>query len=317
MLLIIDADSIVYKAGFAAETVSYDVVAEAPDGTLADKHFEPKDGKSANDRLKEALIEMPGWEVVSKEKIVKAEPVSHALEIVRSMLASISAEVAEHFKAQLYPDPYAILSGKENWRNKVATLLPYKGNRDPSHRPVHYDTMRDYMVKSHGAEITNGIEADDRCAMLARDQIPGREIATFCVASIDKDLDQIPGWHYDFGKRVFYYIDAEDAAKSFWQQVLSGDSTDNIGGIWKLGPKKAQALVADWYAQGLSPQAIWDAVVEEYASSYSKMKCPYADKKPHDVALENARLLYLQQKPDELWNQPPMPRGKVSVEFAG
>jgi 5'-3' exonuclease len=33
------------------------------------------------------------------------------------------------------------------------------------------------------------------------------------------------------------------------EQVLSGDSTDNIGGVWKLGPKKAKALVDEWYSK--------------------------------------------------------------------
>lgn len=314
MLLIIDSDPIVYRSGFAAESISYVVIAVTKDG-YGVRHFDPEQGKSANDKLKAWIVENPDAEILEKEKVVKAEPVSHALEIVRSSLASISAEVAEQFKSSALGQKL-ILSGSTNWRNKVATLLPYKGNRDPSHKPVHYKAIRDYLVSAHSAVVTEDREADDAVATHAA-YLRHEGDTAYCVASIDKDLDQIPGHHYDYLKKVFYYIDAESAARSFWQQVLSGDSTDNIGGVWKLGPKKAQALVADWYAQGLSPQCIWEAVVDEYAGSYSKMKCPYADKSPHDVALENARLLYLQQKPDELWQPPPMPRGKVSVEFAG
>jgi hypothetical protein len=131
LLLIIDADPLVYRSGFAAETVRYDVVVEGPNGELEPRLFVPKDGKSANDRLKESLTECPDWTVVSKEKLIKAEPVSHALEIVRSSLASISAEAAEHFKTKT-TERKLFLSGSTNWRNKVATLLPYKGNRDPA-----------------------------------------------------------------------------------------------------------------------------------------------------------------------------------------
>jgi hypothetical protein len=219
VLLIIDADPLVYRSGFAAETVSYGVVIEFPDGTLADKHFAPKDGKSANDRLKEAMLEHPDAEIVSKEKLIKAEPVSHALEIVRSSLAAISAEVAEQFNTKNLGQTL-YLSGSANWRNKVATLLPYKGNRDPSHKPVHYQAIRDYLVKAHGAIVTDGIEADDAVAMQAYHLRAERDDKGFCVASIDKDLDQIPGWHYDYMKKVFYFVDAEDAARSFWQQCF-------------------------------------------------------------------------------------------------
>lgn len=316
MLLIADGDPIVYRSGFAAETISYDVVVEGPNGELEQKLFEPRDGKSANDRLKESLTECPDWTVVSKEKLVKAEPVSHALEIVRSSLESISKEVSEHFEVRKHSRAL-ILSGKTNWRDKVATLLPYKGNRDPTHKPVHYTAIREYMIAEHAAYVTDGIEADDACAMLAWETRNAKPLVepVYCVASIDKDLDQIPGWHYDYMKKVFYFVDVEDAAKSFWQQVLSGDPTDNIGGCWKIGAGKAKAMIEEWRDQ--SPDDIWLRVVAEYDLSQDKKGCPYADKDPWDVALENARLLYLQQKPDEIWNPPGTPRGKFSEQFAG
>jgi hypothetical protein len=312
VLLIIDADPLVYRSGFAAESISYDCVAEAEDGFVS-LHFAPSAGKSANDKLKEWQEANPSSAIIDKQKVVTAEPVSHALEIARASLEAIESAVAKNFKLSLSVGLY--LSGKANWRNKVATLLPYKGNRDPSHKPVHYQALRDYMETVHSAVVTDGIEADDAVATLARTYRD--QSYNYCVASIDKDLDQIPGWHYDYMKKVFYFIDAEDAAKSFWGQVLSGDSTDNIGGVWKLGAKGAKAKVDEWYAKETSPQGIWDQVVLTYRASQAKPACPYADKDPCAVALENARLLYLQQKPDELWQPPPMPRGKVSVEFAG
>lgn len=307
MLLIVDADPLVYRSGFAAESISYLVIADV-NGNLTDLYFEPEQGKSANDKIKEYQAANPEVELLDKIKKVTAEPVSHALEIASSSLASIEAGVAEQFKLSL--SVHLLLSGSANWRNKVATLLPYKGNRDPSHKPVHYKAIRDYLVAVHGAMVTDGIEADDAVATLARTYRD--QDYNYCVASIDKDLDQIPGWHYDFLKKVFYYIDAESAARSFWQQVLSGDSTDNIGGVWKMGAKGAKEIVDEWYVAGETPAEIWQSVLTEYRSSQTKKACPYADKDHELVALENARLLYLQQKPDELWNPPPLPRGKVS-----
>lgn len=315
MLLIVDGDPICYAGGFAAEKNHWSLVA-ATEGGMQQLFFDPSDGKTANEKMKAWIAANPDVEILSKDKEVRAEPVSHALEIVRSSLESISKEVAEHFEFKT-DSRVLILSGKTNWRDKVATLLPYKGNRDPTHKPVHYQAIRDYMVDAHGARVTDGIEADDMCAMLGWEQYRkemGRADG-YCIASIDKDLDQIPGWHFDYLKKVFYYIDAEDAAKSFWQQVLSGDPTDNIGGCWKIGAGKAKTMIEEW--ESLSPAEIWSNIVDKYRESQESKGCPYKDRDAEAVALENARLLYLQQRPDELWNAPPAPRGKFSEQFAG
>lgn len=318
MLLIVDGDPICYMSGFAAEKNHWSIVV-ATEGGMQQVFFDPSDGKTANEKMKAWIAANPDVEILSKDKEVRAEPVSHALEIVRSMLQSISAEVAEQFKT-MELERILVLSGKTNWRDKVATLLPYKGNRDPSHKPVHYQAIRDYMVAQHAAILTDGIEADDMCAMLAHEhmgiRIDGMPLY-YCVASIDKDLDQIPGWHYDYMKKVFYFVDVEEAAKSFWQQVLSGDPTDNIGGCWKIGAKGAKELLEGWMAEGATPTDIWSNIIDVYSLSTARAKCPYADKSPTEVALENARLLYLQQKPDELWMPPGQPRGKFSEQFAG
>lgn len=315
MLLIVDGDPIVYRSGFAAETISYDCVLETPEGEPLYKSFVAGDGKSADKAMKEWLEANQGYALLGKYKEVDAEPVSHALEIVRSSLESISKEAAEHFECKTH-SRVLILSGKTNWRDKVATLLPYKGNRDPAHKPVHYTAIREYMCAEHAAYVTDGIEADDACAMLAWETRNAKPLVepVYCVASIDKDLDQIPGWHYDYMKKVFYFVDVEDAAKSFWQQVLSGDPTDNIGGCWKIGAGKAAKLMDAW--RDAAPTDIWSNIIDEYSESQSKKGCPYAEKSATEVALENARLLYLQQKPDELWEPPGKPRSSVSKLLA-
>ena len=74
-MLIIDADPLVYRSGFAAETVSYHVIAVGADGNAIDLWFDPSNGKSANDKLKEWIAANPNAEILDKEKCIKAEPV--------------------------------------------------------------------------------------------------------------------------------------------------------------------------------------------------------------------------------------------------
>ncbi len=60
--------------------------------------------------------------------------------------------------------------------------------------------------------------------------------------SIDKDLDMIRGWHYNFIKDKKYFIDDQQAIKHFYTQILTGDRVDNIIGLRGIGPKKAEKI---------------------------------------------------------------------------
>ena len=63
------------------------------------------------------------------------------------------------------------------------------------------------------------------------------------IATLDKDLDGVPGWHYVWkGKRegVFYVTETE-ADRFFYTQMLTGDATDNIPGLFKMVGVKALA----------------------------------------------------------------------------
>ena len=58
-----------------------------------------------------------------------------------------------------------LLQGGGNYRDRIATILPYKGNRDPCKRPVYYDEMREYLIEYFGAELNTGMETDDACGI--------------------------------------------------------------------------------------------------------------------------------------------------------
>src|SRR6478735_1512101 len=74
------------------------------------------------------------------------------------------------------------LGGGRTFRH---TLAPsYKAQR-PTTRPQYFGAIRDYLVTYWGAEICDGIEADDACAQLADDDT--------IIASSDKDLKTVVG----------------------------------------------------------------------------------------------------------------------------
>lgn len=292
MKLLIDADPIVYRVGFASETRNYGAVAQDALGNLHEGYFTPLDKKTANARLA-VWLEENDLDLVDKWPVVDPAPVPHVLHSVRLQVESIQAAVASRLD-QYDVDTSVVLSGPGNFREKIAKQRVYKGNRDPEHKPAHYQTIRNYLVERYGARVVHGREADDEVSILAR---RGPSV----VATIDKDLDQVPGLHYDYAKKVFYTVSAEDAERWFWIQVLAGDGTDNIPGCYRIGGKKAAKIVDEAISHGYS---MWVRVIGEYTASTAIAGCPYPISIANEVALETARLVYMQREPHELWTPP-------------
>jgi hypothetical protein len=295
----------VYRAGFASETASYVLFCSSGEEDFM-MEFKRGEEQSAGDKMKAWIAENPGVTVHDKHSNIDSEPVEFCLQIVKEQMESIIRECKQVLGTDVEYRIY--LSGRGNFRETVATLKPYKGNRDASHKPVHYQAIRDYLVHYWNAQIIEGKEADDEVSIVAR--ALGRDGRDYIVATIDKDLDQIPGMHYNYMKKVMYDVSEEEAVFFFYQQILSGDATDNIGGCYKLGPAKAEKLLRamealqherDWESLA------WDTILSAYADSQIKVGCPYADKDTVAVALENARLVKLQEWEGQLWNPPGEP----------
>lgn len=202
------------------------------------------------------------------------------------------------------------LTGKGNFREEVATILPYKGNRDSSHKPVHYEAIKEFLVKKYKAQVIEGMEADDAMAIM---QYEDPENTVIC--SIDKDLLMVPGKHYNWRKQEHKEVSALEGARWFWTQMLTGDSTDNIlgcgtkkPGVYKSGKKKGESYEK---RSGIGPKAAEKLL--EGATSYDQMKAivgmQYATldegaafSDPESVMLENGLLLWMKRTEEEDWS---------------
>lgn len=298
MHLIIDADPIVYRSGFAAESVTYQAVFEDSMG-LHTQHFVPGEDESAYKKMK-TFETNSGLPLIHSEKLINVEPVSHALSIVKQTLEGIIRETVGTGNRNL--QIHTLLSGPGNYREKIATYRPYKGNRDPDHKPVHYQAIRDYLTQQWDAIVVTGHEADDEASILAHGL--RKRKYKYVVASIDKDLHQIPGQHYDYRIKQLMTMSLEEARIVLWRQALSGDTTDNIAGACGIGTVKAQKLVEEWIDMGCKDDELWARTVTAYNSRAGRADCYYAIGEAEKAALENMRLVYLQREPNELWVPP-------------
>ena len=182
------------------------------------------------------------------------EPVENALHSVKLYVKGILEKFPDHETYQLY------LTGKDNFRHKVATIKGYKENRKDTPKPKYYNEIREYMVSVWKADMIDGMEADDAMAM-RQWGCPDRSTV---IASIDKDLKMIPGYHYNFVKEELFDVSLKEANRMLFWQMLVGDTSDNIPGIDKIGAKTADKLLPP---EGNEEQ--WQrTVVEKYKDQY-------------------------------------------------
>ena len=122
------------------------------------------------------------------------------------------------------------------------TVLPtYKGNRNPDDRPALLGDVRQYM-KDHFKVITEpGIEADDLLGIHATMPHKGERV----IMSADKDLKTVPALHWHHEMSMVEEVSQQDADRFFYEQILTGDPTDNYKGCPGVGKVAASAMLDD------------------------------------------------------------------------
>lgn len=140
----------------------------------------------------------------------------------------------------------AYISSDTNFRKEI--YPEYKAQRSPV-KPVHLLAMKEYALTKMSAVLSpQGLEADD---MLGIEQ--DKETHTTTICSLDKDLLQIPGNHFQWeigtskwNKPDLWMTQTElEGYRLFYQQAIKGDPTDNIKGIKGKGKVFAEKALAD------------------------------------------------------------------------
>jgi 5'-3' exonuclease len=183
------------------------------------------------------------------------------------------------------------VTGENNFRYKI--YPEYKANRLKMQRPTFLQACKTYLINEWGAINSEGCEADDLIG-IAQTECNDNEIES-CISSIDKDLDQISGWHYHPGiKRGGEYIreprrylvSPVEALTFFYYQLLVGDTADNIKGAAGIGPVKAKKAL-----EGLTGERELYEAVRDYYSSDEEL-------------VMNARCLWIAKYKIDEWRIP-------------
>lgn len=207
-----------------------------------------------------------------------------------SDIACIRAErtIRQILEATESIDYWLYLSGSSNFRYE---LYPeYKANRRDVIRPQWLQLVREFLLIEWDADVTDGYEADDALGIKSTElELIGLKPI---ICSLDKDLLQIAGLHYNWVKETLDTINTHDSLVNFYSQLLLGDRSDNIPGYDGMARSKPTRFLKQRIDQIVS------------CSSELEMYQVVKDTYTTDDLERNAQLLYIWRKELDKWQAP-------------
>tara|TARA_R100000935_G_scaffold14268_1_gene28596 strand:+ start:218 stop:931 length:714 start_codon:yes stop_codon:yes gene_type:complete len=134
---------------------------------------------------------------------------------------------------------------KGNFRKLLSKK--YKANRKKQELPPLLHPMHNYVKQQYDSIFGYGVETDD---MVARywfnlTQQFGRD--DVCIVSIDKDYRQFPAliYNYHYKHKEILDISEEQAMYNFYEQMVTGDTADNVNYFKGKGKRYAEKYFVD------------------------------------------------------------------------
>jgi len=187
-----------------------------------------------------------------------------AEDLNRHMLNTFFKKAEKHFPQSNWT--YVFFYSTRSFRH---TLYDgYKSNRTNVWQPPLKHYYREVITEMTDGWMYEGYEADDLVSIV-RNQLAsgGVDNHDVVVISNDKDLDQIPGEHFNPATNELYTVSEQDARLFKYAQWIHGDSTDGFTGIRGIGPIKANDFL-----QGIKASRLTDEQVEKHIRAFYKKK---------------------------------------------
>ncbi len=279
----IDGDWLLYAAGFAGQKNKY----------VCPALFAQQEFDTLSQLKTDALPAEAGDENHPIYSRIVLDPDSHFFHSAKNMIQKNCEKIEEKFHERV--KPILLMDGDGNFRSRIATIRPYKGNRSSASKPLKYNDIRQYLLDVWHAEVVHGQETDDEMA-IRQTQNADKSI----IVAVDKDMLQVPGWHLNPNKG-FKKISKREGLERQYVQCITGDPTDNIAGAYKVGIKKAKPLI-----QACKTEAdMWTSTIAVYSQTIKNNDDRlYKGLGPIEAATENMRLVYLRRERDQLWVAP-------------
>jgi len=209
---------------------------------------------------------------------------------VKGVVENIERNLSEWTMGAFCDDAIIALGSREgkNYRDDLFPLYKQSVSRVAGRkkRLDHSGDAKAYIGQLDNCVIVDNIEADDLLGHWAT-QLVGESV----VISVDKDLRQMEGTFFNPHKRVggvyaeeYAVVSREGGNLFFLEQMLSGDSMDNIPGLPGVGSKTAKKWIEE-------ADDVPTMVVDKYKEKFE-------DDWEHHFLI-NGKLLFIQREPDQ------------------
>lgn len=278
----IDADSILYRASHLA----------GGDKDLAEAEALACDGDDL------------GLDTVQSDKLEDMKRIFHSMtkDIVRVVLEDADAK---GYEVDSEPIHVITVKGKhpvccdlaDNFRYKVMTEVEdtnvkgYKANRAGMEVPEGLDDIYEYAFNLETTICESGVEADDVVVHYGRQG--------HIVCALDKDVLGSLEYAYNYGRMEWSEKTPEEIALFPFFQTITGDTSDGLRGVYRVGAKGAEKALAGTSCE----YTMWKEVVKTYAmkdqsieEAIATMRCVRMDQ----WTPENGLVLWTPPKKDRV-----------------
>ena len=134
---------------------------------------------------------------------------------------------------------------KGNFRKLITPV--YKANRKKQELPPLLDDMHQFVKDEYNSVWGFGIETDDMVARYWKELSNEVGRNNVMIVSIDKDYKQFPAliYNYHYKHKEVLDISEEEALYNFYEQMIIGDTADNVNYFKGKGKKYAEKYLAD------------------------------------------------------------------------
>ena len=162
-------------------------------------------------------------------------------------------------------DEVRVFSGsKGNFRKQLTRT--YKANRNKQELPPLLSEMHQFVKDHYDSIYCYGLETDDLVARYWKqlsDEI-GRD--NVMIVSIDKDYKQFPAliYNYHYAHREVLNISEDEALYNFYEQMIIGDTADNVNYFKGKGKRFAEKYLADCVTHYQYTKKMYELFKQQY-----------------------------------------------------
>lgn len=204
------------------------------------------------------------------------------------VVTSVFDDLYDDLCEQMACTEYSLhISGTGNFRKNIKQgFTKYKGTRKT--KPTNYTFIRDYVIKKYDTVTVPLYEADDTACIEGTKYLKDEQL--FMVATVDKDWKMIGGLFYNMQYKSLSAISKIEAIEYFHKQLITGDSVDNIPGLFGLGIKKAEKIL-----DGKDIKGQFEAIIKTYKKMHPE---DYVER----LNVMGILLFLVKDYDDEKWN---------------